>query len=457
MRSLLIAGLLGPLLTIAQNPDSAFIREMHSHILTEGDCYEWLEHLCTQIGPRLAGSPGAAEAVDYTHSIMHDVGFDSLWLQPLMVPHWVRGDMERARVMSAHVDRPVELTMCALGGSIGTGLKGVTGQVVEVHSFEGLRNLPREEVEGNIVFFNIPMNQEHIRTFHAYGETARYRVFGADSASKKGAVAMILRSLSTTLDDNPHTGVMIYRDTTVEPIPGAALSTVAAVRLSEMLKQDPKLSLTLYMSCETLPDELSYNVIGEIRGSDHPEEILVVGGHLDAWDNGQGAHDDGAGCVQSIQVAQTFNALGYRPKRTVRVVMFMNEENGSRGGKEYARVADSLGENHVFALESDAGAFTPRGIGIGDSSLWEKFHREWIDLFEPYDLHDWGFGGGGVDINPLKAHGCAVAGLRPDSQRYFDLHHAPSDTFDKINHRELKLGAAAMASLIYLVAEHGVH
>lgn len=457
--------LMCPLITLGQAPDEppsreaidAFeVRKIHSMTLLEGSCYDWLRDLCA-LGPRLSGSDGAEKAVQFTKSVMDTLGLDSVWLQPVMVPHWVRGEPEVARMIGpgkrGRLDEP--LTICALGGSVGTGSGGITAEVVEVSSFEELRKLPRKDVEGKIVFYNVPMNQAHLRTFEAYGETARYRVFGADSASKKGAVAMVLRSLSTALDDYPHTGVMIYRDTAVLQIPGAALSTVAAERLSAALRENPKLKLHIRMTCETLPDVLSYNVIGEIRGSEHPDEIIVVGGHLDAWDNGAGAHDDGAGCVQSIQVLQTFKLMGYKPKRTVRAVMFMNEENGSRGGKEYARVADSLDENHVFAIESDAGGFTPHGFGI-DSALLVKIEPTWGELLEQFGLYRLTEGGHGVDIGPLRAQGCLLAGLSPDSQRYFDYHHAPSDTFDKVNHRELKLGAAAMASLIYLVSEYGV-
>jgi hypothetical protein len=447
--------LLLPAVSSAQSDDSLQIKRIHSTTLTQGGCYEWLRGLCA-LGPRLSGSAGAEKAVMYTRSIMDTLGLDRVWLQPVMVPHWVRGEPERARIISQKMGLKEDVTLCALGGSIGTGRKGITAGVVEVHSFEELRKLPTEQVTGKIVFFNVPMNQANIRAFTSYGETARYRVFGADSASKKGAVAMVLRSLSTALDDYPHTGVMVYRDTTVVHIPGAALSTVAAERLSTLLKQDPSLQLHLRMTCEMLPDVLSYNVIGEIRGTTYPDEIIVVGGHLDAWDNGVGAHDDGAGCMQSIQVLQTYRQMGYKPKRTVRAVMFMNEENGARGGREYARVADSLDEKHVLAVESDAGGFSPRGFGI-DEPLRKRVETNWGSMLEAFGLHELSPGGHGVDIGPLKEQGCVIAGLNPDSQRYFDYHHAPSDTFDKVNPRELKLGAAAMASLIYLVAEHGVH
>jgi hypothetical protein len=459
MRSLLLTVILLPLSTQAQIPtsvraDSLAIRSIHTTTLVQGDCYDWLRDLCA-LGPRLSGSVGSEKAVAYTKSIMDTLGLDRVWLQPVMVPHWVRGDQEQAHIIGRRPLLNESLTLCALGGSVSTGDDGISAQVVEVHSYDELRKMKPKDVEGKIVFFNVPMNQAHLRTFHAYGETARYRVFGADSASKKGAVAMVLRSLSTSLDDYPHTGVMVYRDTTVPHIPGAALSTVAAERLSAALREDPKLKLHIRMTCETLPDVVSYNVIGEIRGTEKPDEIIVVGGHLDAWDNGAGAHDDGAGCMQSIQVLQTFLDMGYAPKRTVRAVMYMNEENGARGGREYARVADSLDENHIFAIESDAGGFTPRGFGI-DSVLLVRINANWGSLLGSFGLHELTEGGHGVDIGPLKEHGCLLAGLNPDSQRYFDYHHAPSDTFDKVNHRELKLGAAAMASLVYLVAEYGV-
>ena len=454
MRILLSLMLLLSAAVTAQTSDSLTIRSIYTTALTQGDCYQWLHHLCKNIGPRLSGSQGAADAVEYTRYIMDTLALDSVWLQPVMVPHWVRGEPEKGRIISEKPGLSQQLTLCALGGSIATG-DGITAGVVEVRSFEDLNAMKDKDVKGKIVFFNVPMNQAHIRTFPAYGETARYRVRGADHASKKGAVGMVLRSLSTTLDDYPHTGVMIYTDT-VPRIPGAALSTLAAERLSEALQRDPRLKLHIRMTCETLPDVLSYNVIGEIRGSENADEIIVVGGHLDAWDNGEGAHDDGAGCVQAIQTLQTFRRMGYQPKRTVRAVMYMNEENGTRGGKEYARVADSLGEQHIFGIESDAGGFTPHGFGINDSALVSKLKANWGDLLYQFGLHELSVGGGGVDINPMREHGCITAGLHPDSQRYFDYHHAPSDTFDKVNHRELKLGAAAMATLAYLISEYGV-
>lgn len=434
--------------------DSVVVNKIFTHCLEQGKSYERLRFLADSIGNRLSGSANAEKAVKWALKTMRDVGHGSCYLQEVMVPVWVRNDVERLDMITSKGKS--KLNIFSLGGSVATRRGGLTAGVVEVKTFEELEKLGRDKVEGKIVFFNAPMKQRFYHTFEAYGDAGKYRWAGAQNAAKYGAVASITRSLTLAMDDNPHTGAMGYVDS-IPKIPACAISTMGAEKLSLALAQNPSLRLELEMNCETRPDQLSHNVIAEIRGSEFPDEIIVVGGHLDSWDKGHGAHDDGAGCVQSMEVLNIFKELGLRPKRTIRVVLFMNEENGLRGGKKYAEEAKAKGEKHIAAIESDAGGFTPAGFSstcVDDAKrVW---FRQWKSLFEPYAIFQWDGDGGGADIGPLKDQGALLIGLRPDSQRYFDYHHTDIDTFDKVNRRELHLGAGAIASLAWLLSEYGV-
>lgn len=435
--------------------DSLNIRKIYDMSLLNGKSYNWLEHLSNEIGGRLSGSYNAQQAVEYTKAELEKLGLDKVWLQPVMVPKWTRGAREFAYVQTAPgVTRNVNIT--ALGGSIATPAGGTKAKVIEVQGLEQLKEYGRENIEGKIVFYNRPMRADLIQTFDAYGGCVDQRYAGAEEAAKYGAVGVIVRSMNLRMDDFPHTGSMSYGDTPENKrIPAAAISTNDAKYLSGILKIQDDLELYFRMNCEIHEDVQSYNVIGEITGSENPEEIMVVGGHLDSWDLGDGSHDDGAGVVQSMEVLRLFKEIGYKPKKTLRVVLFMNEENGLRGGNKYAEVAKSKSEDHIFALESDAGGFTPRGFGITATDAQFEKILSWKKLFKPYLIHYFERGGGGADINPLKDEEIVLAGLRPDSQRYFDYHHAANDTFDKVNKRELELGAATMASLVYLVDKYG--
>lgn len=454
MISIVLIFLVSAAASHAQVSDSVIIRQLFNQALMKGEAYKNLEVLCRDYGKRLAGSPGAAGAVEYTRRLMEQYGFDSVWLQPCMVPHWVRGEQETAYYTSGKSAKK-PLTICALGNSIGTGKKGISAQVVEVHSFAELDSLGRKNVEGKIVFYNHPMDQTKIRTFEAYGDGVQYRWAGAAKAVQYGAVGVMVRSVATSLDDFPHTGAMHYEDT-LPKIPACAVSTLDAEELSAQIKRDPSTRIYFRQLCEMLPDEPSFNVIGEIRGTENPNTFITVGGHLDAWETGDGAHDDGSGVMQSIDVLYLFKTLGMRPKNTIRAVMFMNEENGSRGGEKYAAEAKSKRESHLFAIESDAGGFEPRGFSFeGDKAAIEKV-KSWRSLFLPYGVYDFEDGGSGADIGHLEGNCQLLSGLMPDPQRYFDYHHAASDTFDKVNRRELELSAAAMAALIYLVDKYGL-
>lgn len=438
----------------AQQNDEAIIKSISNNILTQGTAYENLRILCKQVGPRLSGSAGAARAVQETYRMMKAMGADTVYLQEVMVPHWVRGEKEIARIEYAD-GKTYPLDVCALGNAVGTGTAGLKAGVVEVKDFKELESLGEKAIKGKIVFYNYPMNPTYIRTFQAYGEAGLYRSRGPSMAARYGAVGVIVRSLASNIDDFPHTGATQYNDS-FPKIPAVAISTLDAEFLSAELKRKNNLQVFFRTTCKTLPDTLSHNVIGEIRGTEFPDEVITVGGHLDSWDLAEGAHDDGAGCVQSMEIIRVFKALGIQPKRTVRVVMFMNEENGLRGGRKYAEVAAKENKRFIFALESDAGGFTPRGFGFSvQGEALEKF-RAWLPLFIPYGVTEFSPGGGGADINPLRPLGTVLCGLQPDSQRYFDHHHAANDTFEAVSKRELELGAINMAALVYLVANYGL-
>ncbi len=433
--------------------DSVALRRISDNILLHGTCYDNLRTLCKDIGHRLSGSPQAEAAVAWGAQALRDAGADTVWLQPVYVPQWVRGK-ESLQFRMGRSGAYREMPVSSLGNSEGTDGKALEAQVVMVHSFEELEQLPDAAVKGKVVFYNYRFRQDFITTFHGYGDAVKYRSQGPNRAAVKGAAAIIIRSVSTAQDDIPHTGMTVYADS-VRPIPAVAIGNTTADDLEAACKNGDAF-IRLRSECRMKEPVLSWNVIGEIRGSTYPDEIIVAGGHLDSWDVGEGAHDDGAGCVQSIEVIRTFKALNLRPKRTVRAVLFMNEENGVKGGHAYADSAKARGERHIFAIESDAGGFTPRGIGMHMPEEKKQKIRDYAPLFLYYGIYDFSQEGGGVDIRPLQQQGVPVAGLIPDSQRYFDLHHAASDTFEAVNHRELKLGAVAITGLVYLVSEYGL-
>ncbi|HEY0091243.1 MAG TPA: M28 family peptidase [Flavobacterium sp.] len=438
----------------AQSNDEKALKEIYRISLTESKCYKWLDHLSNNIGSRLSGSANAEKAVKYCKGELEKLGVGNVYLQEVMVPKWVRGVKETAYVLNGKAK--VKLSICALGGSIATGKNGLKASVIEVKSIDDLKLLG-DKVKGKIVFFNRPMNPELIDTFTSYGGCVDQRYAGAREAAKLGAVGVIVRSMTLRLDDFPHTGSMTYGDLPRNQyIPAAAVSTIGAEILSKLLKRNPKSQLHFFQACQQFEDVLSYNVVAEIKGSESPDKIIIVGGHLDSWDLGDGAQDDGAGVVQSMEVFNIFKRMAYKPKNTVRVVLFMNEENGGRGGIKYNELAQKNNENHILALESDCGGFSPRGFSFESNDANHELISDLKPLFEPYLVHNFTKGHTGSDIAPLLSNNIIKAGVRPDSQRYFDYHHAATDNFDTVNKRELELGAASMAALIYLIDQRGI-
>ena len=447
----LLTLLLSVQFSFSQN-DSTMIRGFFNEELSKGKSYEMLDHLSNKIGGRLSGSPQSLQAVEWGKRTMEFLGFDKVWLQEVMVPHWVRGDKEQAKIITQN--EKLDVRICALGNSIGTGTKGISATVIEVKNIKDLEKLGRKNIEGKIVFFNRALDPTNIGTGAAYGGAVDQRSSGAVEAAKYGAVGVVVRSMTLSLDDHPHTGAMHYEDS-VKKIPACAISTLAANKLSNAIKFDVQTKFFFRQTCEMLPDEKSFNVVGELKGSVFPDEIIVVGGHLDSWDNGDGASDDGTGIVQSIEALRLFKVLGIRPKRTIRAVLFMNEENGMKGGLKYAELASKVNAKHIAAIESDGGGFTPRSFGVDDENALQKM-QPWVQLLKQYGILEITKGWGGVDISPLKKEGAVLIGYTCDSQRYFDYHHSEIDTFDKVNKRELELGTGCIASLIWLISEYGL-
>ncbi len=414
--------------------------------------YTLLQELTVTVGSRLSGSKNYEKAVQWGKKTLQNIGCDSVWLEPVMVPHWVRGEVEEAFTVNGKVKK--KLSICALGGSIGTPKKGITGDLIEVRSFEEVAALGIK-AKGKIIFYNRPFDATKVSTGEAYGGAVNQRSRGAIEAARVGAAAVLVRSMTNAIDDEPHTGMMNYNDS-IPKIPAAAISTVGANYLHDQLQTKKSVTVEIRLSCVTLSDVPSSNVIGEIKGSEVPNEVILIGGHLDSWDKGQGAHDDGSGVVQSIEVLRLIKELNLRPKRTIRTVLFANEENGLKGGRTYASDYNGKKFEHIVAIESDFGGFAPLGFGVSaDSIKFEKI-KSFSSLLEIVGADRIKRGGGGADIGPLAASGTAMIGLNPDSQKYFDYHHSNHDTIDKVHPRELELGAIAMAILSWAIGEEGL-
>ena len=456
MRGLLMLILCLPLMAQAQvNQDSVTIKKMVDEVMTNGKAYDLLRELTKKIGGRLAGSPQQQNAAVWGKKNMDAMRPDKVYLQPCKTPNWQRGGKDFAAIVAINGYPTIQkLEVLALGNSLGSnGL--VEAEVLAVANFDELEKR-KDEVKGKIVYYNSEFDPTTIQTFKAYGASNAYRSAGASRAAKYGAVGVMIHSLSTAPDNAPHTGGMRY-DEAYPKIPAVALGPDDAKVLYAQAKKG-----TLRAQMQTygffLPDADENNVVAELKGTEHPEQIITIGGHLDSWDVNEGAHDDGAGVVQTMEVLRTMKALNYQPKHTIRFVLFANEENGGKGGAKYAELAKQNNEKHILALESDEGGFTPRSIAVTCSPAQFARFQTWTPLLKPYGT-EVTTGGGGADIGPLTAYdkNIILSSMIPDSQRYFDLHHAKTDVFENVNKRELLLGAANIAAFIYLVDQYGVN
>lgn len=450
----LFFALLVPSVSFAQ-ADSLFIKKMSDDIMRNGKAYDLLYELTKKIGGRLSGSPQQQQAAVWGKSNMEALGADKVFFQACKTPNWKRGGTDFAAIVGVNGESRIQpLAVLALGNSMGSNGM-IEAEVLAVANFDELEKR-KDEVKGKIVYFHSVFDLTKIQTFRAYGESGVYRRSGASRAAKYGALGIMIHSLSTAPDNAPHTGSMVY-DEAFPKIPAVAVGPTDAKMLYEMSKKG-KVKIQLQTYGHFLPDADEQNVVAEIKGSEFPNEYITLGGHLDSWDVNEGAHDDGAGVVHTMEVLRVLKAMNYKPKRTIRFVLFANEENGVRGGNEYANQAKLNNENHIFALESDEGGFTPRSIGItAPKASFQKF-QAWSTLLKPYGT-EVTYGGSGTDIGPLARvnPSTIIAGLVPDSQRYFDLHHAKTDVFENVNKRELLLGAVNIAAIVYLIDQYGVN
>lgn len=409
--------------------------------------WERLVYLCDRIGNRLSGSDSLDQAVLWAAEQMRQSGLRNVSLLPVAVPHWVRGQESLRMISPSEKNLPI----LGLGGSVATPPEGLRAEVVAVSSFDELNALPDESVKGRIVLYNVP--------YAGYGRTVAYRSNGASQAARKGAVAALVRSVGPISLQTPHTGALRYDDEAPR-IPSAAVTIEGAEWIQRLIDSGQSVRLELRMSARMLPDALSADVMGEIPGSEKPEEVVVMGGHIDSWDVGQGAQDDGSGCIAPLQAATLMMKLGLRPKRTIRVVFWTNEENGARGGRAYAEWTAQRAETHVAAIEMDGGSERPVGFGFSLSSL-SADQRSSAEaklsfaakLLAPIGADAISWGGGGTDISPLMRNGVPGFGLRTVGERYFHWHHTEADTVDKIDPEDFRKNVAALAILSYVLAD----
>lgn len=417
----------------------ATVAQLISAALADSFAYNRLAELTDSFGPRFSGTKNLEDAIDWILEEMKQDGFENVRGEEVMIPRWVRGN-EWARLESPWKK---DLAMLGLGGSVATPAEGITAEVLVVGSFEELKKRA-DEAEGKIVLFNVP--------FTNYGETVRYRYAGASAAAKAGAVASLIRSVGPFSMNTPHTGGMGYEED-IPKIPHAAITMEDAMMLGRMAERGERIVASLYMEAHFEDDVSSRNVVAELVGRENPEEIVVLGGHIDSWDVGQGAMDDGGGCVAAWQAVKLMQDIGLRPRRTVRVVLWTNEENGLRGGNGYRDAHREELDNHILAIESDAGVFKPEGFGFSGSPEALSIIREIAQLLQPIGAGEIKEKGGGADIGPIMKEGVPGMGLNVDGSNYFWYHHTNADTMDKLDPHEMNLCVAAMAVMAYVVAD----
>ena len=408
--------------------------------MTDFEGYDRLAYLCYRIGNRLSGSPGLDRAVAWSAEQMKAAGLSNVRTIPVKVPHWVRGN-ESARMLTP-LERP--LHMLGLGMSVGTPPGGITADVAAVSDFNELEKLGREKVQGRIVVYN--------EVYRGYGPTVVYRRSGASRAAALGAVAVLVRSITPLAMEIPHTGEMRY-DEGSPRIPAAAISPEDAMMMARLYADGVPVRVHLEMGAHMEPDADSADVIGEIPGKEHPEEVVVLGGHLDSWDVGQGAQDDGASVIACLQAVALMKKLGLEPRRTIRVAFWVNEENGGRGGEAYrAWIGDRIGQQ-VAAIEMDGGAETPRGFGAAVDVQSLELLRDVAKMLERIGAGEITGGGGGEDISPLMRDGVPGLAERTTGLHYFDWHHSEADTFDKVGLDDFRKNVAALAVMTYVLAD----
>src|SRR5262245_6624042 len=422
-----------------------YVPELLSVGLADPQAYALLSELCTRAPGRLSGSDAAARAIEWAHETMLRLGLENVRLEPCQVPRWERGDVQDLVVVEPPAHAGERLPILALGGSVATPAGGLQAEVIAVTSFEAL-HARAEEARGKLVLFARPMDPTRLEPFEAYGGAVNQRSSGASEAARVGALAALVRSMTLAQDDRPHTGAMNYAEG-VERIPAAAVSTNACDRIRAWLDSGERVVLRLALDCRSLGDVPASNVVGEIVGRERPDEVVLIGGHLDSWDVGQGAHDDGAGCAHVLEAGRLLagSPLG-RPRRTVRCVLFMNEENGLHGALAYRDTHEDELDRHVLAIESDRGGGLPLGYA-SDAALGALETIAHLLGGAPCAR------GGGADISPLAEFGVPLAGFYPNPQRYFDFHHSENDVLASVHPRELELGAISLASMAWLAAD----
>ena len=431
------------------------LKQLQKAALGSDYAYRQVAHLANNIGQRLSGSPQAAKAVDYVASELKAIGCE-VHLEKVMVPHWVRGEETAALVQfpGQAPNTTQKIVLCALGGSVATPREGIEADVLVVKNFDELKSMPREKVAGKIVLFNYPFDKQmaaESRGMQAYGEAVVYRSHGPSAAARQGAVACLIRSVGNADYRLPHTGMTNY-DKDASKIPAGAVTAEDADLIANLVPQGP-VKMRLILTPQTLPDAESANVIADIKGSEHPEQVVIVSGHLDSWDLGTGAIDDGAGVAVSMETANLIQKLHLKPRRTVRVIAWINEENGEAGSKQYARDHEKELSDHFAAMETDGGAGHPLGVNIKAKSEVKKMFAPVADILQES-------GGGilelvehcGADIEPLEKAGVPAFSPIQDSRFYFNYHHTAADTLDKIVPKELAENSAVVAVVAYALA-----
>ncbi|AZA50487.1 M28 family peptidase [Chryseobacterium carnipullorum] len=422
-------------------------KKISDEIMTNGTAYDNLGELTKGVGPRFSATPGYAKATEWAEKKLKEAGAENIWKQDVRVPIWIRGK-ESLQIKSGSSDWK-NIRMLSFGNSEGTGGKDLTAEIILINDITELNALTSLQLKDKIVFVNTPLDPKVINTVDSYLVTAKSRLLSASVIGKRGAKGLIIRSLTTASDDTPHAKMIYYEPDDKARIPAVTIGVRSADELEKLLKKQ-KVTAKLNMSAESKGETINQNIIGEIPGN-KDAKVIVLGAQLDSWDFAEGAHDDGSGVVQCIEVLRAFKALGLANNHTIRVVLYANSENGGQGREMYASYVKKKDEKHIFALGTDSGGYSPRGFSLDMPPQRRRQIFEWKNYFLPYGIYDFDQTYAIQDIAPLKKLDIPLAELVVDTQRYFDYHHSVEDTFDKVNKRELLLGATAMTQLIFMI------